>query len=1351
MYIKLTRLLFAIIGTQSFKSSLRRTCVWVDPEGIEANYTTQQFCGSYLDPQTWTKRPYVFMDGMPSSVAKGFTCPAQSLCVSNENPYGGTVSFDNIFYSLEMVFVVMSTNTYTDIMYDTMNTDYVVSSLFFIIGVVVLSFWLINLLIAVIASSFRLVRDERMREKQEKSYMKQRNTLLSKNTLDSVPHLQYLLKSKIGIWYYRTRIIWPILIMVDLVIQSIYGSTPTASTMQVNYHWQIWMNVIFTIEIIIRFIAYLPFWRVFFASKRNLVDLFLVIINFIILLPFVHDHSELYSWLTAFQIMRFYRNAVSFPFARDLWRKVLGNYRTIFNLAVFLFLLTFLCSILASQLFSGVVPLYSEGDVNIYSFFDLADSFVSMYIILSTENWTEITYPAIQSAPNVFVGACFGAFFIIWFIVSSFIVLSMFIAVIAENLDISTELKRSEQLKAFVKEYASASSARETFTNSFASVKNYIFKQIGKEEKQRKDGLNSGEAVFDLLLQKRVVEEFLDKSDPTHIEIESTKEAQQIKSTFVKKIVQTFKRGRFDNPFDDKYALHEKIRRDMLNIEDSNGIRPTDFAQEFIKMRADLEERQIKFLKEHPKYDYSLNIFGPDNKLRQICQRIVEPSYGRRNSGIVPSRSVWYSFWLFMFLCSNALVIATCINTPLYLKQISENLSHKWSWTVYADLVFVIIFTTEASIKIIADGLITPPNAYWRSTWNKIDLLVLNMLWITFLNEAFSTGYISRYIRAIEALRALRLMTVSAQAQATFHDVIISGIGKIFSATVISLLLLFPFSVWGLNLYSGKLSFCTDSNIGSFSDCVDEYLAEPFNWEIYAPRAITKTYYDYDTFWHSFLITFEVISLEGWVDVLGSVIAITGSDSNPIPLASRYNGIFPIFYNIIAITFILTLFVAVIIKNYAQIRGTAFLTDEQLSWYEVQKMLETVKPSIRYPKAKVGSLRELFQRQIEERKSWMKYIDSTILLVIVLIVLIQYYPSPKALTTVQNVLLLVFILFYLVLYIFKIYAMGFKKFLNKKWMIYGVIISLAALASTIADLKLYQSEIYTNFQKVAIIGMLLLCIPKSRRLDKLFKTASASFRVIGDLMFTWFILFLVYAIAFNQVFGLTRIGPNGDQNLNFRTVPKALILLFRMSCGEGWNQILNDYLVSPPYCVSGSEFEETDCGSHPFAYFLFISWNILSMYIFVNMFVSLIYENFRYVFHHGGVRISRRDIKLFKKAWLEFDPQGTGYIDPSNLHKLLHRCEGYFSMSIYYGNYTVSNLLKKAMIDRKDSYDVDYVALNSVMRNYPGDVFKKRRQLYELFCEQALEEAHPSKGISFSALLHQFPLYKDIDYSKYLK
>ena len=77
-----------------------------------------QFCGGYLDPVDLSPQPYITANGTPSTEApKGYFCPVQSQCIENSNPYNGTVSFDNIAQSMELVFVIISTNTFTDLMF----------------------------------------------------------------------------------------------------------------------------------------------------------------------------------------------------------------------------------------------------------------------------------------------------------------------------------------------------------------------------------------------------------------------------------------------------------------------------------------------------------------------------------------------------------------------------------------------------------------------------------------------------------------------------------------------------------------------------------------------------------------------------------------------------------------------------------------------------------------------------------------------------------------------------------------------------------------------------------------------------------------------------------------------------------------------------------------------------------------------------------------------------------------------------------------------------------------------------------------------------------------------------------
>src|ERR1700709_2560321 len=109
--------------------------------------------------------------------------------------------------------------------------------------------------------------------------------------------------------------------------------------------------------------------------------------------------------------------------------------------------------------------------------------------------------------------------------------------------------------------------------------------------------------------------------------------------------------------------------------------------------------------------------------------------------------------------------------------------------------------------------------------------------------------------------------------------------------------------------------------------------------------------------------------------------------------------------------------------------------------------------------------------------------------------------------------------------------------------------------------------------KIFLVLVCLLVIPRNDALDQLFKTAAASLPNIGNLLATWAVLFLVFAIALTQTLGLTRFGSQETGNLNFRDVPKALILLFRMSTGEGWNAIMEDFaVIEPPFCVQDENF-----------------------------------------------------------------------------------------------------------------------------------------------------------------------------------
>lgn len=306
-------LLFAIVGVQSFKSSLRRNCVWTDPDDPTQTFTnSDQFCGGQLINRSGTlvHQGYKAAPGRRAGPekGKGFLCPVNSICIEDDNPYNGTQSFDNILQSLELVFVVMSSNTWSDLLYTVADTDYLISSLFFIVSILVLSLWLISLLIAVITSTFQIIREE-----------SKTSAFTGEQIVDGDAEKDQANQrvSSLKRMYDKTTGVWILVIAFGLVAQMMKSATMSNFRRNFIGVTETIVTLVLLVEIIVRFIVD---WRNFFRSKRNVADLMIAIITTVIQIPAVKQAhgGRAYAWLSIFQIMRVYRVVLAVPVTRDL-------------------------------------------------------------------------------------------------------------------------------------------------------------------------------------------------------------------------------------------------------------------------------------------------------------------------------------------------------------------------------------------------------------------------------------------------------------------------------------------------------------------------------------------------------------------------------------------------------------------------------------------------------------------------------------------------------------------------------------------------------------------------------------------------------------------------------------------------------------------------------------------------------------------------------------------------------------------------------------------------------------------------------------------------------------------------
>ncbi|QIX02069.1 hypothetical protein AMS68_007586 [Peltaster fructicola] len=1350
-------LLFAIIGVQSFKASLRRQCQNnLDGNG---NYTLNQtgqiaFCGGYL-ADNGSSMPWLLADGITNGTdtAKGYICPMRSVCIENVGPYNGTMSYDNIVNSLELVFVIMGSNTFSDIMYYLTNTDYLAAALFTAIGIIILNLWLINLLIAVITSSFQVIREE------DKSSAFTDETEHHHHEKEEVVHQPR--KSTLKKAYDATYWLWIAVIVYGLIIQALRSDTMGPERVTLIDVSETIVTLVLVGEIIFRMLSDL---RDFSHHRRNWFDLFLAVITCIIQIPAIKNSGNPYAWLTFFQIVRIYRVVLAFPLTRDLILLILRFVTPVANLILFVFLLTFLVSILAVQLFRGELPQFDPFQQQIQqTFATIYNSFLATYQVFSSENWTTVMYNVAMYDSTYNTAWIGAAFWILWFILGFLIVLPMFIAVIQENFDVSEDQKRLQQVRMFLMHKEMGVTSNNS-TPSLSSI--FKFGRI-----QRQDPLDFGRQASEMLLKDAVVRDFLDEQlgpednstlKPSRGHRESILDFGTMKSGTLtrwwNKITHRFTSGE-RNPFYSSLKLTKPYEE----------LDPRTLAQEVLQATNQRRTAQRTYLRNHPTYNVSMYIFKPDHPVRRLCQRLVGPGRGaRRIEGVDPDPVIWYAFSLFIYIAIVAMVLLACITTPLFQKEYFSSHPGVKNWVIFTDLGFAALFTAEAIVKVIADGLFFTPNAYFRSSWGFIDGVVLITLWANVGTYLHDPSHGSRTLGAFKALRALRLLNISDSARDTFHSVIILGGWKIVSAAFVSLSLLIPFAIYATNIFAGSMQSCNDnyqtgSRIANLTDCTGEFFSSPYQWNVLAPRAVANSYYDFDNFGDSLFILFQIVSQEGWIDVQWSAESITGVFTQPLMYSRQGNALFFVIFNLVATVFVLTLFVSVFMRTYTEQTGVAFLTADQRSWLEFSKLLRQVAPSKRPSSTKMmGKVQQwCYRRAIRKSGAWQRSITITLVIHLILLCL-EFYPEPDWWAITRAVILFAFTLFYIAHIVVRLVGLSFTRFRKSAWDVYSVLAVSATFITAILVIIRPGDRMLIQANKLCLDSIVLLLIPRNNQLDQLFKTAAASLSVIFNLLATWFVLFLVYAIALTQTFGLTRFAKNETNNINVRTVPKALILLFRCSMGEGWNQIMEDYArVRAPYCVSNGSYYDGDCGSAGWARALFISWNILSMYIFVNLFIALIYESFSYVYQRstGLSIISREEIRRFKQAWAEHDPDGSGFISKEVFPKFLNELSGVFEMRIYDGDFTIRSLVEDCQKRNRESTlpietrkkEIDLALLNQRLAELPVGEIRRRRVRMNRFYEEVLVSADPERGISFNTLLMILAHYKIINDNKSLE
>ncbi|THG95158.1 hypothetical protein EW026_g6441 [Hermanssonia centrifuga] len=1355
-FVLFAMILFSIIGIQSFGGSFRRSCYLLPTLGEAEIPLGGQTCGAYIDPNTLDVVGFVMQDNSNGTV-KGYVCPLGQICREEDsNPYSSIESFDTIYYAALQVFIVSSANGWSGLMYQMMDSEFFVSCCFFIVCIIVLNFWLINLFVAVITNTFSAIR----KDTNKSAFGAAPLAPVIQDGDDGwtvVDGRRIAKTNRVKEIYENIRWCWVALALASLVLQATRNVDVGPTHQLILNQGELVLTIVFDIEIFIRILAYLPDWRGFLARGQNWLDIVLALGSSIIQIPLIHN-SSIYPWLTIFQLARFYRVILEIPRMKPLLLAVFGNMYGLANMSLFLLLINYLTALVGVQLLRGDVQSGANGDGKFIIWGEIFNSFLGIYQVFSSENWTDVLYDAAQAEIPLRQSPIVILFIAGWMFFANYIVLQMFIAVINENFDVAEEHKRSRQASHFW----AAQRPEKARAPWIRRMNPYRWFQA-RPKAIAVDQLPSN---LVLPMQKSLVQDYTmprneaisrvqnkGRSGARHI---PTKSLNLLRDLFSGEkpggdVPLTTIRGNrresvvSQDPIDEETERHLEVLAALNNetatVEDINDV---------------LHERRAQkadFIRDHPTYDKTFWIFSQKNPIRRICQKLVTPANGDRIFGTPPSHIAHPVFQLILLLTVISGVIVEWVATPPYRRNYYlDNGPIRGSWFDIAEAAFGLTLFIEFLIKIVADGFIFTPNAYIRSIWNILDFLIMLGIVVNLTTGLIFIGGLSRLTRSLKALRALRLITLIDKMRSTFESLIISGAARIWDAALLAILYMIPYAVWGTNIFSGLMNECNDSSVGGVSDCINEFgntvagdsfgFLVPRVWDNPAP----STTFSFDSFGASLLILFEIVSLEGWIDVMSVAVSITGKGQQPQQNASQANAIFFLVYNLLGGVVILTLFISIIIGNFTSKTGSALLTQPQREWIDLQKLIKRQRPSKRPKMRPLWQFRAWCYDRAVHKHGWWYRMMTALFILHVIALMSQTFSPQHTFDEIRNDFFLVITIVYLIDISVRLYGLGWGSYSANGWNLFDIIIAGGSLITILVVRFNAGGFSVQQLQKLFITSIAFKLVQRTNSLNKLFKTAVASLPVIISLLSLWLVLFLFFAILYVEVFSMTKWNSGENRNQNYSTMPKALVMLAFMTTGEGWNQYMHDFALEYPRCTNSSPSSpDSDCGSPAWSFTLFIAWNLLSMYIFANLFTGVVVESFYYVFQMtgGAKEITREEMRSFKKVWAEYANPKTGYLERPQFVKFFAKLSGIFEVRIYPAEYSIPQIQSRSKCDENSDPmlpsvrygGVDLPKLQFNVNSIDRTVIKRRKNLYNRLYHEARISYEPGKGISFTNML----------------
>ncbi|XP_028900764.2 muscle calcium channel subunit alpha-1 isoform X2 [Zeugodacus cucurbitae] len=619
---------------------------------------------------------------------------------------------------------------------------------------------------------------------------------------------------------------------------------------------------------------------------------------------------------------------------------------------------------------------------------------------------------------------------------------------------------------------------------------------------------------------------------------------------------------------------------------------------------------------------------GVKNPLRALCISIVE----------------WKPFEYLILLTIFANCVALAVYTPYPYSD--SNVTNQALEKI--EYIFLVIFTAECVMKIIAYGFLLHSGSYLRNGWNILDffIVVIGMI-STVLSNLMKEGFDVKALRAFRVLRPLRLVSGVPSLQVVLNSILRAMIPLLHIALLV-LFVIIIYAIIGLELFSGKLhKTCLRPDTGEYMkdehpcgngfQCAAGYVCHE-KWD--GPNyGITN----FDNFGLAMLTVFQCVTLEGWTDVLYNIQDAMGSTWQWIYFVSMV---------ILGAFFVMNLILGVLSGEFSKERTKAKnrgdfqkLREKQQIEEDVRGYLdwitqaEDIEPDVDGSLMQDGKTKQANETnsmdQMEEecqeiqtteswwrkkkkdidrlnrrmRRSCRKAVKSQAFywLIIMLVFLntgvlaTEHYDQPIWLDNFQEYTNIFFIGLFTCEMMLKMYSLGFQGYFVSLFNRFDCFVVIGSITETILTNTGIMPPLGVSVLRCVRLLRVFKVTKYWRSLSNLVASLLNSIQSIASLLLLLFLFIVIFALLGMQVFGgKFNFKPSEEKpRWNFDCFWQSLLTVFQILTGEDWNVVMYDGILA----YGGIK----TFGALACIYFIILF--ICGNYILLNVFLAIAVDN----------------------------------------------------------------------------------------------------------------------------------------------